>query len=404
MNINSAITIVLLLLVSQQCFSQIKFENGYFIDNNNNRTNCLIKNIDWDDNPSKFNYRLTEDGESKTANIEEIREFGIDNEIKFLREKVQIDKSSDLAAKLTENRNPEFVEETVFLKLEIEGEINLYSYKSGNLRRYFFKEKDSEIQQLVYKRYLVDYSKIAQNNAYRQQLAIRLKCNSISEKDIKKVSYKVESLKDIFIQYNNCNSKQSIEVKKSKGDINLSIKPGIIFSNLSKSTITYADTTFEYENSTNFRIGAELEYILPFNKNKWGVFLEAAFWNNKSEIQVESDNVSGGILKVNYRNSTIELPLGIRHYLFLNERSKIYFSLSHEFYFLNSKKEYLRNDNSTLYSYEDSGFSVGNLGIGTGFKYNDRFLIEAKLIRFIGLNTLNFKYTTYTISVGYSLF
>ena len=28
-------------------YSQIKFEKGYFINNYNDKTDCLIKNIDW---------------------------------------------------------------------------------------------------------------------------------------------------------------------------------------------------------------------------------------------------------------------------------------------------------------------------------------------------------------------
>ena len=40
-----------------QSYSQIIFENGYFIDESNNRIECLIKNIDWKNNPTEFEYK-----------------------------------------------------------------------------------------------------------------------------------------------------------------------------------------------------------------------------------------------------------------------------------------------------------------------------------------------------------
>ena len=46
------------------CFAQISFEKGYFINNANQKTNCLIKNQDWKDNPTEFEYKLDENSES----------------------------------------------------------------------------------------------------------------------------------------------------------------------------------------------------------------------------------------------------------------------------------------------------------------------------------------------------
>jgi len=397
--------VLILFFISVQCFSQIKFEDGYFIDESGKKITCLIKNVDWHDNPFEFEYKFSEEGEVQVATIENIQEFGINNESKFIRAKVQIDKSSDVASNMSHTRNPEFVEETLFLKIEVEGNMNLYSYKNGNLRRYFYEEDNGEITQLIYKRYLYKPTKIAENNTYRQQLLTRLKCSSVSEKDIKKIPYKTEPIKEIFVSYNICKSGEIVQkTEKSKGDYNLTVRPGIIYSKLGKSTITFSDTEFEYGNRTNFRLGMELEYILPFNKNKWGVFVELAYWNNNSKSKVESDHVSGGFLVANYKNTAIELPLGIRYYFFLNEKSKLFLSTMYTFYYVKSEEEYSRIDNTTLYHEEDSGVTVGNIGFGTGYKFNDRFVIEGRFLTFSGSGILNFKYPTYTLSVGYSIF
>ena len=77
--------LVLMTIISFNCYSQIKFEKGYFINNDGERTDCLIKNSDWRNNPMKFQYRLTEDSISKIATIESVKEFGINSFSKYKR-------------------------------------------------------------------------------------------------------------------------------------------------------------------------------------------------------------------------------------------------------------------------------------------------------------------------------
>ena len=45
---------LIFLLIAKCSFGQIRYENGYYIDNNNRRTECLIKNVDWGNNPKGF--------------------------------------------------------------------------------------------------------------------------------------------------------------------------------------------------------------------------------------------------------------------------------------------------------------------------------------------------------------
>jgi hypothetical protein len=67
---------LLTAILSFNCYSQISYEKGYYIDNMNQKTNCLIKNIDWITNPTEFEYKLSENSESKKATIKSIKEFG----------------------------------------------------------------------------------------------------------------------------------------------------------------------------------------------------------------------------------------------------------------------------------------------------------------------------------------
>lgn len=52
--------------------AQIRFEPGYFIDTANQKTECFIKNVDWKNNPTRFDYKLSENGELKTAEISKV--------------------------------------------------------------------------------------------------------------------------------------------------------------------------------------------------------------------------------------------------------------------------------------------------------------------------------------------
>ena len=39
--------ILLITILSFNCYSQIKYQKGYYINNDGQKTDCLIKNVDW---------------------------------------------------------------------------------------------------------------------------------------------------------------------------------------------------------------------------------------------------------------------------------------------------------------------------------------------------------------------
>src|SRR5690606_25081600 len=141
-----------LMFLSIACFSQIVFEKGYFIDESNQRIECLVRNVDWRNNPTEFEYKMSEDSDLLRASIGTVTEFGVDNVSKWVRATVDIDQSGDGLNDLSKERNPVFEEKRVFLKVLIEGKASLFLFREGNLTRFFYRKDDSEIRQLVYKR------------------------------------------------------------------------------------------------------------------------------------------------------------------------------------------------------------------------------------------------------------
>ncbi len=114
------ILILTLIVFSFNVQSQIIFEKGYFIDKTDTKIDCLIKNIDWKDSPKKIEYKTSENGELINIDTNTLKEFGIYTISKYVKNTVKIDKSLDNFNNLTFDKNPELVEETLFLKVLVE--------------------------------------------------------------------------------------------------------------------------------------------------------------------------------------------------------------------------------------------------------------------------------------------
>ena len=146
---------------------------------------------------------------------------------------------------------------------------------------------------------------------------------------------------------------------------------------------------------------------MPFNKNKWAIAIEPTYQSFKSQKTTNVNNISGGVLIANVDYSSVEVPVGLRHYFYLNNNSKIFINASYIFD-LSSKSsiEFTRNDGSNLNSLEIE--TRNNLAMGIGYKQNDRYSLEIRYQtnREILGNYLswNSEYKTLSIIFGYSLF
>ena len=403
------ILFIFLLACNLRSYSQIIFENGYFINENNQKINCLIENQDWKNNPTGFNYKLDSNQNILTADIKTIKEFGVNGQSKFVRALVKIDRSTKKIETMSREKNPEFNDEKLFLKVLIEGNATLYLYDDGNLRSFFYKNNDSEIKQLVYKMYLVGNYSIAKNNYFREQLFIDFKCETISQKEYENLAYEKKALEKFFIKYNKCNDPNFVsnETKKKKDLFNLTIRPRL--NSTSFSTNNSMSNTFDikFDLNTNVSLGLETEFIFSFNKNKWSIIVEPTYQYYKTEKTKESSVYLGGevIGKVDYKS--IELPIGLRHYFFLNDGFKIFANASFVFDFSSqSKIKFTRNDGSEANSLDiksDIGF-----GIGAGCKLKDKYSLEFRYLtgRNLLSNYVTWKssFATASLILGYSFF
>ncbi|WP_372753965.1 outer membrane beta-barrel protein [Mariniflexile sp.] len=391
--------IIFVSILSITCYSQVSFEKGYYISNAGEKIECEIKNIDWKNNPTEFEFRLLENTEQERATIESVKEFGIYNHSKYERGIVNIDRSSNYIADLSVEKNPIFKEETLFLKVLVVGKSNLYKYEDGNLIRFFYSNNDSkDIQQLVYKKYRNSGSIIGENNQFKQQLFNNLKCEQINFKDFNRISYKKDELINLFVRYNKCNNSEVVnfEEKQKKDLFNLNLRLGLNSSSLAIENSLSKTRTIDFDNELGFRIGIETEFILPFNNDKWAIIIEPTYQYYKSEKAQTNQNV-----KADYKS--IEIPVGLRHSFFLNNNSKIFINSSFILDFPTKSTVTYNNFGSKLDITRSS-----NLGFGAGYKQNDKYSLELRYqIDRDLLNSYQSYYSDYkTISVifGYSLF
>lgn len=198
-----------LLIISLFCsllnFAQNTYQPGYLISTDSTRIECLILNKDWMSNPTKISYKISTNTTIQTRTLENTAEFGIYGKQKFIKFNGNIERSSSDAAQFTTSRNPKFKKETIFLRVLIEGDANLYEYIDSNLIKFFYKTKTTPITQLVRIEHLTNKgNSYAVNNMFRQQLYTSLNCNKMNKRDFDILNYKKNDLQKVLTKHNNC--------------------------------------------------------------------------------------------------------------------------------------------------------------------------------------------------------
>lgn len=379
--------------------SQISYEPGYFIDSSGQRTDCLIRNVDWMKNPSAFQYKFTEEGATKTGDLNSVKEFGLIDKSKYIKATVDLDSSSDSIDKLGLAREPTFSEETLFLKVLIEGKASLFVYEDNNGPNYYYNIDSSYMQPLIFKRYISADNRVSENNQYKQQLRNTLHYPNLSQKRLSNIDYNKKDLTKFFLDFNmgaGGEVQDFTEIKK-RDLFNLTIRPGVRNSSLTLQSVFTSVRKTEYDNELSFRLGAELETILPFNKNKWSLFVEPSYQYYRSEKLLRADTDVPATVKY----KAVELAIGARHYLYLNQNSKLFVNAAYVLAFgINSKIDY------------NNGFSLeltngNNSAFGIGYNYKDTYSMEFNYHLERGtIGSLESKaiYNSFSVIFGYTLF
>ncbi len=327
--------------MSLMSVAQIEFKEGYIVNNQYERTDCLIRNVGNEESTMNYEYRLKDSKNIGKIELSKIEEFGIDNELKCIRALISVDASPNRISSIKDTII-QWEEGHAFIKLLVEGELaSLYSYYDQGKPLFYFNSGDTFIKPLVYKIYYVEVTpsvvqQTLYNNTYQVQLKQYLECDNFND-DIR-ISYTKKDLVKYFINYHKCKNAdyhkfKSANVKKGI----LLLKPGINLNRIQLGLQDPIDAAlnvfFVKENRIGF--GAEAEYILPFNNYKWSIFTEVNYLSYRSN-QLSVGNQLNPVLYDEYilDYKSIEVPVGLNYYMHLNQNHKFFFKVAYVPHFI----------------------------------------------------------------------
>jgi len=379
--------------------SQENYEKGYFITIQGERQECLILNKGWLNSPETITYKLEEDTSVIETNIHAINEFGIGDQIKYIKATVDIDLSTDIVKYLDKKRAPNFEKKTVFLKVIIQGKISLYQYKKQNLLRFFYSESASSIEPLIYKRYYRN-GLIFTNDYYLQQLKDLLQNFNYALLENKKLKYNAKQLRKLFISYNNTELQKAYPLNTYKSLFNVRIFSGLVNSNFTIHR-EYAPTyTLPFESKINFIGGLDLEIVFPYFKHKISLAVQPSY-HNYQDIKINSTTDSTyAFIKALY------IPIGVTYKSKLNNKVAYFVNNSFSINIINDK---IKEENwlEPRSDYYNKNIFV-NYSIALGLEYNE--LINITLRRHFNMNLhVNYglyqsEFSTNSITIGYKIF
>ena len=404
-SLDKTIKVILILsFYSLGGYSQISFEEGYFVTVEDEEITCLIKNLDWRNHPKELKYKLSLSSNVEHIKIDSIKKFGINQAIKMIKSNVNIDVSNNNISMLTKSRAPLLEEQEVLLNVLVEGKASLFSYQSNGVGKFFYSVDGSKIEQLIFKKYINRKKEIVENNSFRQQLRNDLKCQSIYLFQFEKLGYNEANLVELFTLYNMCNDAAytNFEQKKSRDLFNLNIRPGLTTSSLSLDYDLSNTGNVNFDGGLLFRYAIESEFVMPFNKNKWSIIFEPTL------SRYESLKFNDYFL-VNADYKSFEISIGLRHYFFLNDNSKFFFNAN--YCNVVATNSYIRFKDAVDLQLELGTrlklVAGNNFALGVGYKKN-KSSFEFRYGHNRELLTNNFDwnatYRTYSLIMGYSIF
>jgi hypothetical protein len=415
---------IFLFLIIHSTFGQIGYEKGYFIDNEDNKTDCFIYNKDWRNNPSIIKFKIEEEGAVATKDMDSVKEFGVYDGSKYIRASVRIDRSGDIASKLKPEYQPEWTDETLFLKVLVEGKASLFYYSEELVTKYFYSVGDSSINQLIYKRYLVpevstlsdpsykyvylgtNKPNIGVNRDYLKQLWLNVRCPE--NKQVEDVEYNTPDLCRYFLAYNKCSGNDYTDYRNKSGKIlfHLKVVPAFSITSLSILNTNYVNTMYSSRNATfstkpGFSIGLASELVLPFNRNKWALLFEPTFLYYNDEKVLDGETLIPETATIRYKS--IEFPLGMRYYCYLNKGFRVSFAA------LMVPTQSVDFDSYLSFGDDDvlKLSTASNFAVGAGVDYN-RFSVELRYYTkkplMLGYTSWSTNYQTFSLQMGFRIF
>jgi len=349
-----------LCLISGSLFAQNNQDKGYIINLSGERIEAEIQYQDWARNPTTIDVIIG--GQKIKYSPKQIIGFGFDNGVFYESYNGKIDQSSQFYNRLSEDKEPEWIETSVFLKRLIQGPAQLYVHDNNTVVTYYFKKEGEEIKPLIYKIYKNQNGQSAYNEQFKNQLRANVFCGDANFKSLK---YKASDLENYFVEYNQCTLGDEYQAQTkvyTKNRVEFGVQAGI---RSEKNYVHYPAYAASHEfSATSPTVGLNIEYQFPFLQNKYAVAVEANYFHFKRQ-DVQANPRFGLAIE----RKIIEIPVGLQYYLLKQQDHKAFIGA-----FYNIKID-LANANYTEVVYSETNRSnienISSFSLGAGYQWKN---------------------------------
>lgn len=370
--------------------AQVTFEQAYLVTHDGQKLEGWIANERWDENPEQLWFKDSLEGSEQRFFIPQVREFVIGTSIKYVRAQVRLEQSSDLSSDLNYDRNFNYEFKEVWLRVLIDGPVRLFSFKTpSNIRFYYQKKSEAEITLLRFKRFRAESGHVGSHAQFRQQLAEAFRCVASTHLSPERLEYKESDLIRFFTSYARCTGIEieMLQSESARSTVQVSARLGLstaglkLEQNLVYEGPTVREVSADYGRAWFPRFGMQFEAILPSKGNQWSVFADPSFQKTTYQTQFVRTYPSVAVtVNSNVSYSTLDFPVGVRRYWFLNEESAFFCNLSVSMVFNTNSKIAFTAD-QTLGRPDDIILHATQsyLAFGLGFKVNNRLSLEGRV-------------------------
>jgi hypothetical protein len=372
------------------------FQPGYIEESGGTKIQCLIENRDWKHNPLSIVIKANLDDVPLTVGIDSLNGFSVGDH-RYIKAAVRYDTSSQDLKKLSNSRQPFWMEGTLLLRVIVDGDADLFRYHTDSLTLYFYKVRQQPIEQLVHKYYLsrdphdstAFTKKRISNLTYLEQLKKNLRCSSLSAVNEVTTPYRLRQLSSYFRNYNTCIGSKYKDFTQQGTSVSIRVRPGLDLSSV--KALDNFGTTVLFPDITSLRGGVEVEFDLPLPKKAWTLVVEPTYQSYRTQRPY----------RLEYRS--IEVPIGIRRYFRTSETTRLYlnpllisdFPITYEM------------DFSRTVTFDISGFKI-NFGLAGGINFG-KFTLEGRLHtvrrgKDNDTQSIDFAFRKTSVILGYTIF
>lgn len=350
-----------------QGLAQARYAPGAYVAPGGQRYEGQILDRDWGTNPTSIRFRPADGAAGRTVGLPELASFRVGDRARYVRAVVPVAPRVRGTADVSREREPDFPTDTVLLRALIEGEAALYELRRGPAYNYYYRVGEGPITRLVHNTYLGPDGRTRVNADYRRQLARDVACGGPTG-DLP--AYERRGLADYFRAYHACRDVafEDYDDDGGIGELHLRVRPGVVGSTFVFETASGSE--IDFGTAVGWRLGLELEYVLPIRGGQWSLLAEPTYISRGGSQQFGTRTPR--VLTFDYRG--IDVPLGVRYGLRVGSRARLLTDAGLSVT-LNLPTDFALSNLVEL----EAGRVSSTWFLSVGYEYADRYSISARV-------------------------